>query len=230
MVVATMPKHRDDLKDTKATKAKIIDAALETLRAEGIAGASARAIGREGGFNQALIFYHFGSLNDLFLAAVDELSRRRVERYRSHIDAVTSLGELVRVAATLHREDSEEGHIGVLAQMLAGATTTPELRAPLRERFVPWTELVEGAIRRVVAGTPYEAIVPVDDLAFVVTSLFMGIELTMTLEDESSDRAESLFRTIGLMATLLEGLLGSTVVAPAAEAPAKGRGKVRERG
>jgi AcrR family transcriptional regulator len=228
MAPATMPKPRsaDD------TKAKIIDAALETLQVEGIAGASARAIGRQGGFNQALIFYYFGSLNDLFLAAVDELSARRVERYRSHIDAVTTLAELVTVAARLHREDREEGHIGVLAQMLAGATTTPELRSPLRERFRPWTELVEGAIRRVVAGTPYEAIVPVDDLAFVVTALFMGIELTMTLEDEDSDRADSLFRTIGLMATLLEGLLGTSVGAVGAvgaQAVEQPAGKVRKR-
>jgi AcrR family transcriptional regulator len=204
------------------TKAKIIDAALETLRVDGIAGASARAIARRGGFNQALIFYHFGSLDDLFLAAVDELSARRVERYRSHIDGVTTLAELASVAARLHHEDTEEGHIGVLAQMLAGATTTPELRAPLKERFRPWTELVEGAIRRVVAGTPYEALVPVDDLAFVVTALFMGIELTMTLE-EDSHRAESLFRTIGLMAALLEGLLGS---AQPVEQP---KGKARKR-
>ncbi|MBW3557274.1 MAG: TetR/AcrR family transcriptional regulator [Actinobacteria bacterium] len=190
------------------TRDRIVQAALATLREEGIGGASARAIGRRGGFNQALIFYHFGSVNDLLLAAVDELSSCRAERYREHLEGVTSLSELVGLAAELHREDSESGHIAILSQVLAGATTAPELKAPLRERFRPWTELVEGAIERVVAGTPYAAVVPVADLAFVVTALFMGIELTMNLE-EDGDREESLFRTIGLMATLLEGLMGS---------------------
>lgn len=90
--------------------------------------------------------------------------------------------------------------------MLAGSTTNPELKGPLAERFRPWTELVEGAIAWVVAGTPYASIVPVEDLAFVVTSLFMGIELTTSLEADEG-RAESLFRTVGLMASLLEGLL-----------------------
>ena len=208
-------------RDHEGTKARIVDAALETLRTEGIAGASARAIGRKGDFNQALIFYYFGSLNDLFLAAVDELSARRVDRYRSRIDGITTLGELVTVAAELHREDTEEGHIAVLAQMLAGATTAPELRAPLRERFLPWTDLVEGAIERVVADTPYAAIVPVPDLAFVVTSLFMGIELTMILE-EDQQKAESLFRAVGLMATLLEGLLGASAGAAAQDPPGDG--------
>jgi AcrR family transcriptional regulator len=208
---------------SEETKAKIVDAALETLRTVGIAGASARAIGRAGGFNQALIFYHFASLNDLLLAAVDELSARRVERYRSRIDGISTLGELVTVAAELHREDAAQGHITVLAQMLAGSTTNPELRGPLAERFQPWTDLVEGAIARVVSGTPYAALVPVEDLAFVVTSLFMGIELTTSLEEDES-RAESLFRTVGLMASLLEGLLAGTQVGK--DAPAK-RGKRR---
>jgi AcrR family transcriptional regulator len=194
--------------DAGTTKARIIAAAMETLRTQGVAGASARAIGRTGGFNQALIFYHFGSLDDLFLATIDELSHQRVERYAERIEGVTTLRELVTVAAELHREDSQEGHIAVLAQMLAGATTNPQLKAPLRERFEPWTAIVETAIGRVVADTPYAAVVPTADLAFVVTSLFMGMELTMSLEEDTA-RADGLFRTIELMATLLEGLLAS---------------------
>ena len=53
----------------KPTAQTIVKAALETLREEGFAGASSRAIARRGGFNQALIFYHFGSLANLLLEA-----------------------------------------------------------------------------------------------------------------------------------------------------------------
>jgi AcrR family transcriptional regulator len=193
-------------KTPAATKERIVAAALETLRTVGIAGASARAIARAGGFNQALIFYHFGSLEDLYLAACDELSARRVAQYTARISGVTTLRELVEVAASLHREDTEEGHIAVLSQLLAGSVTNPALKAPLRERFQPWMDIVQVAIEGVVAGTPYASLVPAADLAFVVTSLFMGIELTTGLESDPA-RAESLFRTISLMATLLEGLL-----------------------
>jgi hypothetical protein len=88
---------------------------------------------------------------------------------------------------------------------------------------------VEGAIERVVADTPYASIVPVNDLAFVVTSLFMGIELTMILE-EDQQKAESLFRAVGLMATLLEGLLGATSGAAAQDAPGdRGRKRTKRR-
>ena len=50
-------------KTGQATKARIVAAAIETLKTDGFAGASARAIAKAGGFNQALVFYHFGSVN-----------------------------------------------------------------------------------------------------------------------------------------------------------------------
>src|ERR1051325_7656765 len=92
-----------------ATKACIVDAALVALREEGILGASARSIARHGDFNQALIFYHFGSVTDVLLAAVDRLSAQRAQRYEERLAQVSSLHELVAVAGELHREDLADG-------------------------------------------------------------------------------------------------------------------------
>ena len=93
------------------TKAKIVDATLQTLQEEGIVGASARAIARTGDFNQALIFYHFGSVDEAIVAAVGELSRRRLERYREPLMSVDNLTELIRVARELYENDRESGEI-----------------------------------------------------------------------------------------------------------------------
>lgn len=191
------------------TRAKLISAALEALHEEGIVGASARSIASRGGFTQGLIFYHFGSVNELLLAAVDELSSRRAQRYEEKLASVTSLRELVAVAGELHKEDLEEGHITVLSQMLAGAATNPELRAPLRERFEPWIAIVESTLTRAIAGTPYAQLVPSRDLAVGITSLFIGLELMLGLEDDESGVDQRIFKTIELLAGVLEGLLGT---------------------
>jgi AcrR family transcriptional regulator len=53
------------------TKARIVEAAVETLKAKGFAGSSAREIAKTGGFNQALIFYHYGSVQNVLLAGPD---------------------------------------------------------------------------------------------------------------------------------------------------------------
>src|SRR6266545_2541069 len=68
------------------TRARLVEAAIETLKAEGYAGTSARAIARAAGLNQALIFYYFGNLTGLLLAALDETSARRLTRYREARD------------------------------------------------------------------------------------------------------------------------------------------------
>jgi AcrR family transcriptional regulator len=188
------------------TRKRIIDATLETLTEVGIAGTSARAIATRGDFNQALIFYHFGSIPELLLAAVHTLSEERLARYRARVAEVNSLPDLATVGAELHREDSRDRHIAVLAQMLAGATSYPELRGPMLELFAPWTELVEGVVADLVADSPFAFLVPTSDVAFSVTALFVGIEL-LTALDEDAEREERLFATFEGAAALLQGLL-----------------------
>ena len=188
------------------TRARIVEAALQTIREEGVVGTSARAIARAGDFNQALIFYHFGSVHEVLVAAVERISEQRMARYQERLQAVRTLPELIAVGAECHREDVEEGNIRVLAQMLAGASSSPELAGKLRSFFDPWVELVENAVRRVLAGTAYEGAVPEHDLAMGVVSLFMGIELLSQLYD-TQPSATALFQTMSQLATLIEGLL-----------------------
>ncbi|MEA2931846.1 MAG: hypothetical protein QOI56_631 [Actinomycetota bacterium] len=195
----------------EVTRARMVQAALAALHEDGILGASARSIARRGGFNQALIFYHFSTVHELLLAAVDELSGRRCERYERRLGEVSTLRELVVVAGELHAEDLEDGHITVLSQMLAAAATVPELRRPMAERFEPWIAIVERTLVRVLAATPYAGMLPVHDLALAVTGEFIGIELLLNLsEEEEADRAGRVFRTFELLAAVLEALPGMT--------------------
>src|SRR5438132_6546975 len=96
-----------DKKGRPDTKRQLVEAALEALRTEGFAGATSRAIARIGGFNQALIFYHYGSLESLLLAALDVTSEERMTRYREALDAANGFEELVQVARAIYREDSD---------------------------------------------------------------------------------------------------------------------------
>lgn len=189
------------------TRSRIVEAALQTIREEGLVGTSARAIARAGGFNQALIFYHFGSLSEVLLAAVELISARRMARYQERLEGVRTLSELVAVGAECHREDVAEGHIRVLSQMLAGASASPEVARRLRGFFEPWIKLVEDAVARVVAGSAYQSAVPTRELAIGVVSLFMGIELLSQLDDHTASN-ETLFRTLALVARLLEDVAG----------------------
>ncbi|HLT69494.1 MAG TPA: TetR/AcrR family transcriptional regulator [Acidimicrobiales bacterium] len=194
------------------TRARIVEAALQALRDEGIAGISARSIARRGGFNQALIFYHFGSVEGLLVAVARSESERRSALYAPALAEVTSLEELVAVARRLHDEEFQEGTVAALTQVLAGAVGSPELSRGISESLRPWTTLVGDTIDRLLAGTPYRDLVPRDDLTAAVAALFLGIELLTGLDTELS--GDSLFTTMESVARAIDALIRSTPPPP----------------
>src|SRR5437764_1108874 len=125
----------------EATRKRIVMAAVETLKQEGFAGTSARAVAKTGGFNQALVFYHFGSMTELLLAALDETAEQRMARYREALAGVDDLPHLLELAGRIYREDLDAGHMTVLAEVIAGASAMPELGPEVVARLEPWVDL-----------------------------------------------------------------------------------------
>jgi AcrR family transcriptional regulator len=201
-VVSRSPAPRSHADETRA---RILDAALQALRSDGIAGVSARAIARHGGFNQALIFYHFGSVEGLLVAVARRESERRSALYAPALRQATSLPELVRVARHLHEEEFASGSVAALTQMLAGAARSEDLARGTWDAMEPWTTLVGETIERLIANTPYQDLLPVADLTSAVTAMFLGIELYSGLDPDGRDG--TLFTTIESVAALVDGML-----------------------
>jgi AcrR family transcriptional regulator len=199
-----MPKSLDQ--QGEGTKRQILEAALEALRTEGFAGATSRAIARIGGFNQALIFYHFGSLDSLLLAALDASSAARLARYRGALEQANSISELIQLAADIYREDRESGHTTVVAQMLAGSLARPELAPQLVQRMQPWIDFCDDALSKTLARSPAADLIPPRDLAYALVTFYLGVNLVTHL-DEDSSRADALFERGVALAPLLEQLL-----------------------
>src|ERR1700730_18044636 len=129
------------------TRRALVGAAIEALREVGFSGASAREIARRAQCNQGLVFYHFCSVTTLLLAALDEVSARRLTRYRGAVEEAHGLSELVDTAETVFREDLDAGYISVLAEMTAGASAIPGLGAEVAARIAPWRNFAADAVR-----------------------------------------------------------------------------------
>lgn len=192
------------------TRERILDAALETVKREGFAGASARAIARSGGFNQALIYYYFRSLNELLLATLEETSQRRLASYRARMSDIHSLEDLARVGGELYAEDLQEGHIAVLTELLTAALPNPEMGPRIVTAMRPWVELAEDAIGRVIRGTVADGMLPARTLAHGLVAFYVGIEMLYHLDRDES-RAEELFRVFSDLAAVAGPLLGADI-------------------
>lgn len=195
--------------DGEATREKIVEAAIDALCAEGFSGTSARSIAAKGGFNQALVFYHFGSVNELLMASLAHVSKRRMEDYSSALRDVDSLGELVVAARSIFNEDLDRGHMKVLSELISGASTFPELGPRIWEEIEPWVGFTEEAVSRVVSGSPLEGVLPVSEVAYGIVALYLGLELLAQLNGER-DAVNSLFGAVDRFATVLSPLFGPT--------------------
>ena len=200
-----MTKSRPRQGGGESTSVQILEAALETLKNEGFAGATSRAIARRGGFNQALIFYHFGSLDSLLLAALDRTSAERLERYRAAVDEAATLEELVEVATRVYAEDRDKGHMTVVAQMVAGSVARPELAPAMVARMEPWIELCEEALRKVADELALPDGVPVRELAYAFVTFYLGVNL-LTHLDEDRTRTDELFAALAQLTPLAAAL------------------------
>lgn len=192
----------------QTTKDRIIEAALETLKEEGFAGTSARSIAKRGGFNQALIFYHFGTINDLLLAALDRTSEIRMAKYRDAVRGIDSVQEAVRVATELYREDLASGHITVLSELIAGSLDRPDLAPEILKRNEPWIDLAEEAVRNVLGPMGLTDVVPPRTIAYAIVALYLGVDLLSHLERDDT-RAEAIFDAARELANLVGRLTGA---------------------
>src|SRR5690349_3700445 len=196
-------------KPAAATREALVTAAIATLQEDGFAGASARVIAERAHCNQALIFYHYGSVVQLLLAALDAVSARRMTRYRSALAGVANPADLLRVAAEIFREDMERGDITVLAEMIAGTSSTPGLREEVAARIEPWHAFARDAIGRGLGTTGLGSIVPLDDAAHAVVALYLGLEMLGHLDRDRS-RGDALFEHANRLASLFGAVAKET--------------------
>jgi AcrR family transcriptional regulator len=193
------------------TRAALVAAAIEALQEVGFGGASAREIARRAGCNQSLVFYHFGSVVELLLGALDDVSARRLAAYQDVVATASTLAELIDSARVIFSQDLDAGHVAVLVEMITGAQAVPGLGAQVSERLAPWRQFAEAAARRALAGSPVEALVPAGEVAHGVLAGFLGLELLANL-DRDRTAALALFDRARMIASLLD-LVGPAALA-----------------
>ncbi len=196
---------RKSSKSGNDTKNKILDAALQTVKNEGLVGTSARSIARTGDFNQALVFYHFGSIEGLLLAALERAHERRMDRFEHDLATVTELQGLTRIAQELHAS-AEDPDQAALAAIVAGWSATSDNGKTVLGILQPWNDMVSKALKRVLGDHPLAKFIPTDDLAHAIAGLFLGIEILGRL-DPSNQQADRIFAVLNNLASFGTPLL-----------------------
>jgi AcrR family transcriptional regulator len=139
--MARLPAH--------ARRQVIVDAALEVFAHGSYAGATTAEIARAAGVSEPILYRHFGSKRDLYLACIEEAWRRLREAFEEQAarlgprDATFAIGQ---TALGLRRERTLVPNLWV--QALTEAPEDAEIRRFLRRHLREVHDYVAGLVRR----------------------------------------------------------------------------------
>jgi AcrR family transcriptional regulator len=182
---------------------KVLEATVATLAARGFSRTTARAVAAAGGFAPGVIYYHFESLDDLFVAAARYTSAERLARYRERTAGVSSAAGLIDRLRELHEEDQSSGHVAAVQELVAAAASSPGLAEQVREQGEQWQAMAEELIRGQVRGQAFEALVPVRELAAAAVGAYLGLGM-LSRHHASRATPEALFNAARLAAAMID--------------------------
>lgn len=188
------------------TKAKLMSAVTDLLKEDGIAGVSARAVADRAGVNQALVFYHFGTVMDLVDQACRAATDEAAASYRDELAEVTSLSELLALGRVLHERERAAGNITVMSQLLAGAQRDKTLAETGRYAMGRWNEEIEAAVARALEGSPVESVVDAPGLSRAISSAFVGLLMYDEVDRPGADSAFAALEQLGSLVEVIEDL------------------------
>ena len=188
------------------TRDKLLDATAEVLAGEGLAGVSARSVAARAEVNQALVFYHFGSVAELVEASVRRSADLAVATYRNRFDDVASFTELLTLGRELHAAERDRGNVAQMAQVMSGALGDETLARAGRYAMEQWIRQVETVLGRLLADSPLRGLVEPAGLARAVGASFIGLELYEGVDAQGATSAMAALESLGNLLEMVDGL------------------------
>lgn len=123
---------------------RILEAATETMKAEGYAGLTVAKVAARAGESKALIGYHFGSKQGLVAAVGRQLAETITSRVLAEIEDTATIEELTRgVAVAIEDIAAEDPRIPRLYFDLAAVSVVdPDVRETIQEINGVWREVL----------------------------------------------------------------------------------------
>lgn len=169
----------------------LVDAALTVFSAGSYAGATTAEIAREAGVSEPILYRHFTSKRELYLACLDEVWARLRSAWEKDLAGTSDPADSVVAMSRTVRRLKRRGEIlpGTFwIQALIEAGEEREIRSHLRRQLREVHEFVSGAVRRAQAaeGVPAERDPRAEAWVLIALSLLVsfGTRLGGLLRDE----------------------------------------------
>ena len=188
------------------TRDRLLEAAAAAVREDGAAAASARTIAARAGVNQALVFYHFGTVSELIEAACRQAVDEAAGHYRQQFAGVTSLTALLEIGRELSRRERLTGNVAMMAQLMSGAAHDPVLASASRYAMDVWAAELEPVLERLLSGSPLAELVDGPGLTRVLSASFIGLQLYQDVDADGAARALESLEHLAVLVDVVDDL------------------------
>jgi AcrR family transcriptional regulator len=155
-----------------------LDAAERLLIEVGYAGISTRRLAEEAGANAGLVHYYFGSMEEVFVRALERFTDRLISRQREMYAADVPFIEKWRTAMGYLDADLAAGYPKVWHELQALGWNRPDLRERVARVNAEWREVLREAFGRAIDDyglDPDEF--PLEAMVSLVMTFNVGLEL-----------------------------------------------------
>ena len=175
-------------------RAQLLDAAWRVLLADGVGGATTRAICAEAGMPQGAFHYCFSSRDELLIEVAAVMLPRELSAATQAIGRSGSLVDTVHGALLAYWDlvETEPRVHQVIYEITTLALREPALSAPTRERYASYPTAVAAVLERIadVRGIVWDRPVPV--LAAQIVAVLDGLTLQYLVGGDAGTAREAL--------------------------------------
>jgi AcrR family transcriptional regulator len=199
--VGTERRKRRPRMSAEERREQILEAAQRVFIRSGLSGSRTRELAQEAGVNEATLFAHFKSKEELFDAAVVEplerSMRANLETAQSY-RAATSVEDQIR----LHKEAQRRFLVALqkIYPLLVTALFSDSERgkAFYRKHILPWFRALNDTQRETFAGRPRKKDLPPEMVSMIGVGAYMAIVMDHYFRGEELDLDEAVDAVAGV--------------------------------
>ena len=160
------------------TEAAFLDAAERLLIEVGYAGITTRRLAEEAGANAGLVHYYFGSMEEVFVRALERFTERLIGRQREMYAADVPFIDKWRTAMQYLDQDLAAGYPKVWHELQALGWNRPEIRERVASVNGEWRVVLREAFGRALDEYGLDPDrYPLEAIVSLVMTFNVGIEL-----------------------------------------------------
>jgi AcrR family transcriptional regulator len=160
------------------TRERLLDAAVEVIAERGWAAATTRVVADRAGVNNALVHYHFGSVDELRRAAVMHATERELAGpITAMLESGDVLDGIVAAAAGLAQQGAGTPGQRVMTEALVQSLRDPALRADQADVLRSFRTALTARFAAARADRRLRADADPESMAVVFTALIDGLLL-----------------------------------------------------